>query len=38
VAPGGGARVFQVDGSEVALRNDTSRKLHLRRVPTPVLS
>jgi ferrous iron transport protein A len=38
VAPGGGARVFQVDGSEVALRNDTSRKLHLRRVSAPVLS
>jgi ferrous iron transport protein A len=37
VAPGGGARVFQVDGSEVALRNDTTRKLHLRRVPTSVL-
>ena len=37
VAPGGGARVFQVDGSEVALRNDTSRKLHLRRARTPVL-
>jgi ferrous iron transport protein A len=29
-APGGGARVFQVDGSEVALRDDTARKLHLR--------
>jgi Fe2+ transport system protein FeoA len=32
-APGGGARVFQVDGSEVALRRDTARKLHLRINP-----
>jgi ferrous iron transport protein A len=30
-APGGGARVFQVDGSEVALRNDTAARLLLRR-------
>jgi ferrous iron transport protein A len=29
-APGGGARVFRVDGSEVALRHDTARKLVLR--------
>ena len=37
-APGGGARVFQVDGSEVALRNDTTRKLHLRGASTSLLS
>lgn len=38
-APGGGARVYQVDGSEVALRADTTRKLHLRTSleVTPVL-
>jgi ferrous iron transport protein A len=30
-APGGGARVFQVDGSEVALRHDTAARLLLRR-------
>jgi ferrous iron transport protein A len=29
-APGGGARVFQVDGSEVALRHDTAAHLLLR--------
>jgi len=29
-APGGGARVFQVDGSEVALRDDTAARLFLR--------
>jgi ferrous iron transport protein A len=29
-APGGGARVFRVDGSEVALRHDTASKLLLR--------
>ena len=32
-APGGGPRVFRVDGSEVALRDDTARRLHLRRDP-----
>lgn len=31
-APGGGARVFQVDGSEVALRHDTAARLFLRPV------
>ncbi len=36
-APGGGARVFQVDGSEVALRHDTARKLHLRIETGPAL-
>ena len=32
-APGGGPRVFRVDGSEVALRDDTARRLFLRRDP-----
>jgi len=30
-APGGDPRVFQVDGSEIALRRDTARKLKIRR-------
>jgi ferrous iron transport protein A len=30
-APGGDPRVFRVDGSEVALRRDTARKLILRQ-------
>jgi ferrous iron transport protein A len=30
-APGGGARVFRVDGSEVALRHDTASRLILQR-------
>lgn len=34
-APGGGARVFRVDGSEVALRHDTASRLLLR--PDPAL-
>jgi ferrous iron transport protein A len=29
-APGGGPRVFRVDGSEVALRNETAEHLFLR--------
>jgi len=29
-APGGDPRVFRVDGSEVALRRDTARRLMLR--------
>jgi ferrous iron transport protein A len=29
-APGGGPRVFRVDGTEVALRLDTARRLLLR--------
>jgi ferrous iron transport protein A len=29
-APGGGPRVFRVDGSEVALRHDTAARLYLR--------
>jgi len=32
-APGGGPRVFRVDGSEVALRDETARKLFIRRDP-----
>jgi ferrous iron transport protein A len=34
-APGGGPRVFRVDGSEVALRHDTAAKLFLRYEPDP---
>jgi ferrous iron transport protein A len=30
-APGGDPRVFQVDGSEIALRRETARKLTIRR-------
>jgi Fe2+ transport system protein FeoA len=30
-APGGDPRVFQVDGSEVALRRETARRLMLRQ-------
>jgi ferrous iron transport protein A len=30
-APGGDPRVFQVDGSEVALRRETARRLLLRK-------
>jgi ferrous iron transport protein A len=29
-APGGDPRVFRVDGSEVALRRETARRLYLR--------
>lgn len=32
-APGGGPRVFRVDGSEVALRDETAAHLHVRRDP-----
>jgi ferrous iron transport protein A len=32
-APGGGSRVFRVDGSEVALRLETARQLVLRVEP-----
>ncbi|MDQ2844442.1 MAG: ferrous iron transport protein A [Acidobacteriota bacterium] len=32
-APGGGPRVFRVDGSEVALRNETASRLYVRRHP-----
>jgi ferrous iron transport protein A len=30
-APGGDPRVFQVDGSEIALRRETARRLMVRR-------
>lgn len=30
-APGGDPRVFQVDGSEVALRRETAKRLKIRR-------
>lgn len=30
-APGGDPRVFQVDGSEVAVRRETARRLKIRR-------
>jgi ferrous iron transport protein A len=30
-APGGGPRVFRVDGSEVALRHDTAKQLFVHR-------
>jgi Fe2+ transport system protein FeoA len=30
-APGGDPKVFQVDGSEVALRGETSRRMKIRR-------
>ena len=32
-APGGDPRVFQVDGSEIALRRDTARRLKVRKPP-----
>jgi ferrous iron transport protein A len=32
-APGGGPRVFRVDGSEVALRQETAARLYVRRDP-----
>lgn len=32
-SPGGGARVFRVDGSEIALRDETAARLYLRRHP-----
>jgi ferrous iron transport protein A len=32
-APGRGPRVFRVDGSEVALRDDTASKMFIRRDP-----
>jgi ferrous iron transport protein A len=34
-APGGDPRVFRVDGSEVALRRETARRLILRTEPVP---
>jgi ferrous iron transport protein A len=32
-APGGDPQVFQVDGSEIALRRETARRLKVRRTP-----
>jgi|SRR4051794_32411538 ferrous iron transport protein A len=32
-APGGGPRVFRVDGSEVALRHETAARVYVRRNP-----
>ena len=32
-APGGGPRVFRVDGSEVALRRETAMRVFVRRHP-----
>lgn len=32
-APGGGPRIFRVDGSEVALRQETAARLYVRRDP-----
>jgi ferrous iron transport protein A len=32
-APGGGPRVYRVDGSEVALRQETAVRLYVRRDP-----
>ena len=32
-APGGDPRVFQVDGSEIALRRETARRLRVRITP-----
>ena len=34
-APGGGPRVYRVDGSEVALRRETAAKLFIRRILAP---
>jgi Fe2+ transport system protein FeoA len=32
-APGGDPQVYQVDGSEIALRRDTARKMKVRKAP-----
>ena len=34
-APGGDPRVFQVDGSEIALRRETARRLKIKLERTP---
>jgi len=34
-APGGDPRVFQVDGSEIALRRETARRMKVRRTKGP---
>jgi ferrous iron transport protein A len=36
-APGGDPQVFQVDGSEIALRRETARRLTVRRQKTAKL-
>ena len=36
-APGGDPRVFRVDGSEIALRRETARRLKVRRKKTAKL-
>jgi ferrous iron transport protein A len=35
-APGGDPRVFQIDGSEIALRRETARNLKIRKPPRNV--
>lgn len=35
-APGGDPCVFSVDGSEIALRRQTARRMRLRRPPEPL--
>ena len=35
-APGGDPRVFQVDGSEIALRRETARRVKVRREKKPL--
>ena len=37
-APGGDPRVFQVDGSEIALRRETARKMKVRSESTKLRS
>jgi Fe2+ transport system protein FeoA len=37
-APGGDPRVFQVDGSEIALRSDTARRLKVHKPAQPNLT
>jgi ferrous iron transport protein A len=34
-APGGDPRVFQVDGSEIALRSETARRMMIRQTKQP---
>jgi len=34
-APGGDPQVFRVDGSEIALRRETAKRLKIRRDKTP---
>jgi ferrous iron transport protein A len=37
-APGGDPRVFRVDGSEIALRSETARRMRVRPADTPFTS